>query len=50
MKNLKVVLEKANSSLEEVVEVNVFLTNIDDADVLSPAYREYWGDLMPART
>ncbi|KAH7156046.1 Endoribonuclease L-PSP/chorismate mutase-like protein [Dactylonectria macrodidyma] len=50
MKNLKVVLDKAGSSVEDVVEVNVFLTNIDDADVLSPAYKQYWGALMPART
>ena len=50
MKNLKAVLHRAGSSLEDVVEVNVFLTNIDDADLLSSAYKEYWGDLMPART
>ena len=42
MKNLKVVLEKAGSSIEDAVEVNVFLADIADADVLSPAYRTYW--------
>lgn len=50
MRNLKQVLEKAGSGIEHVVEVSVFLTDIDDADVLSPAYVQYWGELMPART
>ncbi|KAF5009934.1 hypothetical protein FDECE_3876 [Fusarium decemcellulare] len=50
MKNLKVILEAAGSSIEDAVEVNVFLTKISDSDVLSPAYKTYWGDLMPART
>ncbi|KAM5347245.1 hypothetical protein ACJ41O_010250 [Fusarium nematophilum] len=50
MRNLKVILEKAGSSVEDAVEVNVFLTDIADADVLSPVYKTYWGDLMPART
>ncbi|KAH7374648.1 Endoribonuclease L-PSP/chorismate mutase-like protein [Plectosphaerella cucumerina] len=50
MRNLKQILEKAGSGIEHVVEVSVFLTDIDDADALSPAYVQYWGDLMPART
>ncbi|KAH6877200.1 Endoribonuclease L-PSP/chorismate mutase-like protein [Thelonectria olida] len=50
MKNLKAVLEKAGSSVEDAVEVNVFLVDIDDVDALSPVYKTYWGDLMPART
>jgi enamine deaminase RidA (YjgF/YER057c/UK114 family) len=50
MRNLKQILEKAGSGIEHVVEVSVFLTDIDDADSLSPAYVQYWGDLMPART
>ncbi|KAK7215371.1 hypothetical protein V2G26_003374 [Clonostachys chloroleuca] len=50
MRNLGVILVEAMSSLNDVVEVTVFLTNIADADVLSPAYKTYWGDLMPART
>ncbi|KAM0426038.1 hypothetical protein ACHAPT_008669 [Fusarium lateritium] len=50
MKNLKTVLKKAGSSLEDAVEINVFLTDIADADVLSPVYKTYWGSLMPART
>ena len=50
MRNLNAVLTKAGSSLNDVVEVSVFLTDIADADELSPVYKTYWGDLMPART
>lgn len=50
MRNLNVILTKAGSSLEDVVDVTVFLTNIDDADRLSEPYKAYWGDVMPART
>ncbi|KAH6693926.1 Endoribonuclease L-PSP/chorismate mutase-like protein [Plectosphaerella plurivora] len=50
MRNLKQILEKAGSGVEHVVEVTVFLTNMDDVDALTPEYLKYWGDLMPART
>ncbi|RFU75944.1 endoribonuclease l-psp [Trichoderma arundinaceum] len=50
MRNLDAILKQANSGLESVVEVTVFLTNILDADELSLAYKTYWGDLKPART
>lgn len=50
MRNLDAVLTQARSSLTDVVEVSVFLTNILDADDLSPVYKTYWGQLMPART
>ncbi|KAM6476644.1 Endoribonuclease L-PSP/chorismate mutase-like protein [Trichoderma sp. SZMC 28011] len=50
MKNLEAILQQANSGLEGVVEVTVFLTNILDADELSVPYKTYWGDLKPART
>lgn len=50
MRNVGVILKQAGSSLENVVEVTVFLTNIIDADDLSLPYKLYWGDLKPART
>jgi enamine deaminase RidA (YjgF/YER057c/UK114 family) len=50
MRNLDAVLTQAQSSLADVVEVTVFLTNILDADDLSSVYKTYWGELMPART
>ncbi|KAH8179248.1 endoribonuclease l-PSP domain-containing protein [Sarocladium implicatum] len=50
MRNLAAVLERAGSSVQSVVDVAVFLDNIDNADVLTPPYLEYWGDVKPART
>jgi enamine deaminase RidA (YjgF/YER057c/UK114 family) len=50
MRNVGVILKQAGSSLENVVEATVFLTNIIDADDLSLAYKTYWGDIKPART
>ncbi|PON21912.1 hypothetical protein TGAM01_v209168 [Trichoderma gamsii] len=50
MRNVEAILKQAGSSIENVVEVTVFLTNIIDADELSLAYKPYWGDLKPART
>lgn len=50
MRNVEAILKQADSSLENVVEVTVFFTNIIDADELSLAYKTYWGDLKPART
>ncbi|KAH8879249.1 Endoribonuclease L-PSP [Thozetella sp. PMI_491] len=50
MRNLTAVLKQAGSNLESVVEVTIFLTNILDADTLTPVYKSYWGTLKPART
>lgn len=50
MRNLDAVLTEAGSSLNDVVEVSMFLTNINDANDLTPAYKTYFGELKPART
>lgn len=50
MRNVEAILKQADSNLESVVEVTIFLTSILDADELSLAYKTYWGDLKPART
>ena len=50
MRNLDAVLTEGGSSLNDVVEVSVFLTNIEDANDLTPEYIKYFGDLKPART
>ncbi|KAM0277351.1 hypothetical protein ACHAQH_005867 [Verticillium albo-atrum] len=48
--NLKAVLEAAGSSLDKVVEVNVFLLNIEDFTEMNEIYEQYWGAVKPART
>ncbi|EXJ79413.1 endoribonuclease L-PSP [Capronia epimyces CBS 606.96] len=48
--NLRAVLEAAGSSLDKVVEVNVFLSDIADFASMNEVYSHYWGDVKPART
>ncbi|KAH7323077.1 Endoribonuclease L-PSP/chorismate mutase-like protein [Stachybotrys elegans] len=48
--NLRAVLEAAGSSLDNVVEVNVFLSDMDDFAKVNEVYEQYWGDIKPART
>ncbi|PVH84742.1 Endoribonuclease L-PSP [Cadophora sp. DSE1049] len=48
--NLRAVLEAAGSSLEKVVEVNVFLSDMADFAKMNEIYEQYWGDVKPART
>ena len=51
MKNLKTVLTAANSSLEDVVFVRVYLLNFQDFDTMNAIYESYFvPDKLPART
>ena len=51
MKNLKNVLIAANSSLENVVFVRVYLVNFQDFDKMNVVYESYFAhDKLPART
>ena len=43
-------LEEVGSSLEEVVRTVIYVTNIDDADLVGRAHREAFGDIRPAST
>ena len=51
MKNLKIVLAAANSSLENVVFVRVYLVNFQDFDTMNAVYASYFvPNKLPART
>ena len=51
MKNLQTVLKAANSSLENVVFVRVYLLNFKDFDAMNTVYESYFVlDKLPART
>ena len=51
MKNLKIVLSAANSSLENVVFVRIYLVNFKDFDKMNSVYENYFAsDKLPART
>ena len=51
MKNLKHVLTVANTSLENVVFVRIYLINFQDFDKMNAVYESYFtSDKFPART
>lgn len=49
LENLKGILEASGSSFDEVVKVNVFLTNIDNFSVMNEVYASYFTKQFPAR-
>ena len=49
MVNLSAVLDAAGSSLEQIVKVTAFLTDIDDYADFNEAYAEFVGEEPPAR-
>lgn len=51
IENIKAVLEAAGSSLDDVVDVTVFLTNMkDDFNTFNKVYGEYFAKVGPTRT
>ena len=51
IENIQAILEDAGSALEKVVDVTVFLTNIDrDFAAFNRIYGEYFEAIRPART
>ncbi|NLI00500.1 MAG: deaminase [Chthonomonadales bacterium] len=50
IKNVEAVLHAAGASLEDVVKVTVFLTDMDCFARLNAVYSEYWGSIKPARS
>ena len=51
MKNLKHVLTAANTSLDDVVFVRIYLINFQDFDKMNVVYESYFAsDKLPART
>lgn len=43
-------LAAANSSLDNVLKVNVFLADMADFAAMNEAYKTYWGAVKPSRT
>lgn len=49
--NVRLILEDAGSSWEQIVDVTVFLTNMkDDFATYNRIYAEYFKDALPCRT
>lgn len=49
LQNIKDIVESIDHVMEDVVKVNVYLTNLDDIDALEEAYKEFFPDGVPAR-
>ncbi len=50
LENLSAVLESAGASLNDVVKVTVFLTDIDDFEKMNNVYESFFDDEPPARS
>ncbi|KAF7540949.1 hypothetical protein G7054_g970 [Neopestalotiopsis clavispora] len=50
IQNLAAVLEAGGSSVEDVIEVNIFITDMSNYGAVNKVYEQYWGQLKPART
>ncbi len=48
--NVQIILEGAGSSLDDVLKVTVFLTNMNNFGKLNEIYREYFPENQPARS
>jgi len=48
--NLKAVLEAGGSSLDQVLKVSVYLTDLGDFAAMNEIYKEYFSEPHPART
>lgn len=49
MENLKTIIEAAGSSMDQVVKVNIYVTDITRIAELNSIYRNYFSEILPAR-
>ena len=47
--NLRAILEAAGSSLDRIVKTTVYLTDLGDFAAMNEVYKQYVGELPPAR-
>ena len=50
LENIKIIMESAGSSLDNILQVNVYLTDIREYARFNEVYRDYFNDPMPSRT
>lgn len=50
LQNLEIVLKEAGVTLADVVEMNVFLTRMEDFQKMNGVYAEFFTDKAPVRT
>jgi 2-iminobutanoate/2-iminopropanoate deaminase len=50
MENLRIVLEAAGASLDDVVRIHTYVRDISNFEPIESCWREYWGEVWPAST
>lgn len=50
LSNLKLVLDAAGATFDDILKVTVFLTNVDDRGAINPVREEFFGTARPAST
>lgn len=50
LRNLGAILAAAGCTPQDVVKVNVYLTNVDDRPLINPLRQAFFGDTRPAST
>jgi len=50
IRNIEAVLEEAGGGLDQVVKTTIFLTNVDDFELVNEIYAVAMGDQRPARS
>ena len=50
LENLKLLLEEAGSSMDKVLKVTVFLTDLSKMEIFNKVYRSFFPNRLPARS
>ncbi|MGO3019276.1 MAG: RidA family protein [Anaerococcus sp.] len=50
LNNVKAILEEAGSSIEKIIKVNVFVSDMGNFGKVNEVYAEFFGDNKPARS
>lgn len=48
--NMANLLDAAGATLDDVVQIRTYVTDISRWSVIEPVWREYWGEVWPAST
>ncbi|WP_298449078.1 RidA family protein [uncultured Marinobacter sp.] len=50
LENIKAIIESINHVMDDVVKINIFLTNISDIDAVETVYESFFQNYLPTRT